>query len=776
MRISTLSMRTKLAVSAAALVAVAVMTVIILTTLLMSRASSREAEARGRALLAEYAATVTQELNSVSGLVSTGVAAVEGAMTGGAASRDQLGEVVTQVLRTRPDLIGMTLAFEPNALDGNDAAAIGHRYSDASGRYVPYFLYDEAGRIKFEQLDMSPEAGTEGWYDLPLRENRMVITPPYTYPVNGQDLLMTTISGVVRRNDQPIAILTGDLALNRISARIGQLRPFEDGRVYLISSDGKWIAHDQPERLGQALSAEERAQFTPADEGVRYADIGGVRTLVLADQVQFTGIKETWSLVMTVPRATVFANVAHTRNNAILVALVLMAVTLWIVWKGARSVSAPILGMAGVMDRLAQGDLEADIPYRERADEVGAMSAALVVFRDNAIEAKRLSAEAEASRIERDAREKAEIEREHRLQAEAAAHRAERDALERQALAEREALARAEADRQARVVSEIGAGLERLAHGDLTGDILSPAHDPFPAEYNALRESYNDVLRRLSTVMGRIADVADSVRSGTDEINAVASELSNRAENQAATLQTSAAALNELNESVRSTAQLSAAAESASRRASEEARTGAAVAKSAVDAMRQIETGSDQIKSIIGVIDDIAFQTNLLALNAGVEAARAGDAGRGFAVVASEVRSLAQRASEAAREIKSLIEDSASQVESGSNLVRQSGTCFDGLLNRANEVAGLIGEIAAAASEQSVGLDQINTGVHRLDTVTQQNAAVAEETTAATTILASKTGELNRALGEFRIDPDKMNDRMDVPHEEPAPPRRRAAG
>jgi len=303
---------------------------------------------------------------------------------------------------------------------------------------------------------------------------------------------------------------------------------------------------------------------------------------------------------------------------------------------------------------------------------------------------------------------------------------------------------------QARVVGEISAGLERLSTGDLTRPIQSTAANPFPAEYDSLRASYNGVLDQLSGIVGRIGDVADGVRNGSSEIDQAAQDLSSRAETQAATLEQSAAALNQLTESVRSTSERAAQAESAGRSNREQAENGAQVVRDAINAMRAIEKSSEQVTRIIGVIDDIAFQTNLLALNAGVEAARAGEAGKGFAVVASEVRGLAQRASESAREIKALISESSAQVETGSKLVSRTGERLEEILLRASEVQSLMSEIAVAAREQSSGLAEINTGVNQLDQVTQQNAAVAEQTTAAASSLTQKATELVHVLSHFR--------------------------
>ena len=178
------------------------------------------------------------------------------------------------------------------------------------------------------------------------------------------------------------------------------------------------------------------------------------------------------------------------------------------------------------------------------------------------------------------------------------------------------------------------------------------------------------------------------------------------------------------------------------------------VVRQAVEAMAGIEKSSREISQIIGVIDEIAFQTNLLALNAGVEAARAGDAGRGFAVVASEVRALAQRSAEAAKEIKALISTSGVQVEHGVAYVGQTGEALVAIVGQVAEIDGIVGEIASSAQEQATGLDQVNTAVNQMDQVTQQNAAMVEEATAASHALSQETGELGRLIGEFRLGDD----------------------
>ncbi|MCC6007422.1 MAG: methyl-accepting chemotaxis protein, partial [Rhodobacteraceae bacterium] len=308
-----------------------------------------------------------------------------------------------------------------------------------------------------------------------------------------------------------------------------------------------------------------------------------------------------------------------------------------------------------------------------------------------------------------------------------------------------------EAAVQARVVRDLGAGLDRLARGDLSTPIPDSPGDPFPSAYAGLRAAHDALLSRLHNLVGEITEVSVGLRQGASGIDRTARTLSDRSEAQAATLEQSAAALAELTQSVRATAARAAEADATSRANRLQAEDGARVVSEAIAAMRAIEQSSEQITRIITVIDDIAFQTNLLALNAGVEAARAGEAGRGFAVVASEVRALAQRASGSAREIKTLISDSAGHVETGSKLVRRTGDRLQDMLEAATAVQGHLSEIAAAAQEQSAGIEEVAAGAAQMDEVTQANATLTQETTDSAAALRQRADALAALLSHFRM-------------------------
>lgn len=298
------------------------------------------------------------------------------------------------------------------------------------------------------------------------------------------------------------------------------------------------------------------------------------------------------------------------------------------------------------------------------------------------------------------------------------------------------------------VVAVVGEHLGEMASGRLDCTI----EESFPAEYDQLRENFNTTLGTLKETIEQVMESTNSINNGAMEISRASDDLSTRTESQAATLEETAAALEELTVSVTSAAEGARNVENTMGEARTEAESSGKIVKEAVSAMTAIETSSAQIAQIISVIDDIAFQTNLLALNAGVEAARAGDAGKGFAVVASEVRGLAQRSADAATEIKALITESSQQVDHGVGLVGKAGDSISNIVQRVNHISQLISNIAEGAVEQSTGLGEINTGVSQLDQVTQQNAAMVEEATAAGHLLHSDAVKLSELMGRFQLD------------------------
>jgi methyl-accepting chemotaxis protein len=384
-----------------------------------------------------------------------------------------------------------------------------------------------------------------------------------------------------------------------------------------------------------------------------------------------------------------------------------------------RVVTRPLAGMTQAMRRLAEGDTTIEVPAQDRTDEIGQMAGAVLVFRDAAVENARLEREAG----------------EHRSRADR-----ERDAADR---------AQQEAIRLERsiVANSIGVGLANLAAKDLTYRMSAD----IPEAYRELQADFNEAIGQLEEAMRSVAGSTGAIQAGTREISTAADDLSQRTEQQASSLEETAAALEEITTTVRKSAEGAAHAREVVAAADTDAKKSSTVVREAVGAMDAIAKSAGQISQIIGVIDEIAFQTNLLALNAGVEAARAGDAGRGFSVVASEVRALAQRSAGAAKEIKALISASTTQVEHGVKLVGETGKSLERMMAQVVEINAVVGEIAAGAKEQAIGLAEVNTAINQMDQMTQRNAAMVEESTAATHTLSQETAQLSDLIGQFRL-------------------------
>ena len=351
------------------------------------------------------------------------------------------------------------------------------------------------------------------------------------------------------------------------------------------------------------------------------------------------------------------------------------------------------------MEALAAGDTKSAIAYTDYTDCVGRMTAAMSSFRDNAEEVQ-----------------------ESRLA-------------------------------QEKIVSALSTGLKKLSGKDLAYTIT----DQFPAAYEELRMDFNAAMASLEETISAVRGAATSVHTGASEIRAASDDLATRNEQQSASLEETAAAMNQVTGIVKETANGAIEVQKTVTEAHREASDGGDVVRRAVEAMAAIERSAQEIAQIISLIDGIAFQTNLLALNAGVEAARAGDAGKGFAVVANEVRALAQRSADAAKDIKELITASSVQVSGGVELVGETGVLLGRIVTRVGEVRERVGEIAQATESQSVNLQQINSAVGEMDRMTQQNAAMVEQSTAAARSLAGEATELTDLVSQFRTSGDGGN-------------------
>jgi methyl-accepting chemotaxis protein len=608
-----------------------------------------------------------------------------------------------------------------------DAAADGSEYSALHGRYHAFFrdllersgyydifLINPQGDIVytvFKELDFATNLTSGEYADSGLAEafrsgrdlspgdiafvDYAPYAPSYGAPASFLSTPVHDASGAL------VGVLAYQLPSDRLLAMISNPEGLgETGEIFLVGSDRLSRAGSRLGTVAEVLAPLPGVQAYDGRDGaaVNVQGLAGFEVLSLRSSIDVFGA--TWLAITEVSMREIMtpvrAMVLKMAAQIVVSSLIVIALAVWL----SRTITVPIAKIKDGMVRVADGDYDLKMRATDRGDEIGIIASTLMALCERLRTA---------------------------------------DRLEREARAEQEA--------QTRVVEAISRSLNALSQGDLDCEIL----EPFPDDYEALRTDFNATVSELSKAIQTVINHTEEILASADEILSAADDLSHRTTSQAATLEETAAAVQQLTTSVKAGAEGAKKVESTVADARANAEESGVVVQSAVATMTEIEKSSDQISKIIGVIDEIAFQTNLLALNAGVEAARAGESGRGFAVVAGEVRALAQRSSEAAQEISGLISRSRGQVVEGVTLVGRAGEALTSIIEHVTHISGLVGEIARGNVEQATGLGEVNTSVSSLDAVTQQNATVADHSAAAASSLKQKSDQLVAAVRHFRL-------------------------
>jgi methyl-accepting chemotaxis protein len=588
-----------------------------------------------------------------------------------------------------------------------------------TGQFVSTYFGDEQGVFTmWPKLPMPDgyDARKRPWYQDAVKANASIMTEPYTDASSGDLIISAAVP--VSRGGKLAGVVGSDFSLKSMVDMIKEIDLGGKGTAFLVNKSGQIVIHPDAKLVTKTL-ADAFPVATPSISGALVPTAFAGKD-VLVSFMPVAGLPTVeWYLGFVVDSDAAFASlnefrIAATISTILAVGLMIAAMA----WLLHGLVIRPVTDMTAAMQRLAAGDLSAVIPGEDRTDQIGSMAEAVAVFKKNAVDRERLEGEAESGRA-----------------------LTERERMDREVQKNREA-----ADIR-HAVDALASALGALSDGDLGHRIETP----FAANLDRLRNDYNTAVGKLHGALQMVGNNAHAIDAGATEIRTAADGLARRTEQQAASVEETAAALEEITTTVKDTARRAEDVGGLVSRTRSGAEESGNIVRKAVSAMTEIEQSSEKIANIISVIDDIAFQTNLLALNAGVEAARAGEAGKGFAVVAQEVRELAQRSAQAAKEIESLITASNTQVRSGVTLVGDTGKALETIVGQVQEISRHVEAIVTATREQSTGLAEINTAVNTMDQGTQQNAAMVEEQTAASHGLAQEAAKLMQLLAQFNL-------------------------
>ncbi|WEJ58882.1 methyl-accepting chemotaxis protein [Devosia sp. FJ2-5-3] len=577
------------------------------------------------------------------------------------------------------------------------------------------------------------------------------------YAPGGQALSFMAMP--VFEKDSRLGVMVLAISPDAVSERISALSGLgRNGEVVVVGADGL-LRTETPRteaadvlRTNLTSEAVGAALAGLASEGVSQ-DFRNETMLVRALKVNVGNVE--WAIVAAQPEAEANAPVTDMRNMILAMAAALMAIAALVGYFFARTVSRPISRLTETMQALADGDHDIAVDGTGRSDEIGAMARTVEVFRENGLKVTEMT-EAEAARIVANQEERAvmmqQLQRAFGVVVDAAIagdfqRRVDMsfpdEELNRLARSVNELVETVD-----RGVGETGAVLSALAHTDLTLRV----EGDYQGAFARLRDDTNAVADKLSEVISDLQQTSGTLKTATGEILSGANDLSERTTKQAATIEETSAAMEQLAVTVMQNAKRAQNASGTAEQVTRSAEEGGQVMADANTAMERITQSSAKISNIIGMIDDIAFQTNLLALNASVEAARAGEAGKGFAVVAVEVRRLAQSAASASADVKQLIEQSAAEVRGGSRLVAEAAGKLEAMLQAARASNAQMGEIARESREQAAAIDEVNSAVRQMDEMTQHNAALVEEMNAAIEQTEAQANKLDRIVDVFTIE------------------------
>lgn len=670
-----------------------------IVTLQASSVVGRGSSDTAQATAERYAGGIATDVNGIVGASHAMARSISTDLTTNGFAADRTVAQLRGFLDAAPTVLGAWSILEP---EYNRPELAENTMYNAAGGFAPYLTRDKSGKVTAQPAS-PPEDWQKDYYAGGLKRAAGRLSIPYSYPVDGKDVTMFSITFPLRRGDQVVGVSGFDISLDDLSAGLMQQKPLGSGRVRLIAQDGKWIAHENPEMRMKPYDEDQKELIdavikTGTPQRFSQVAADGTHWARFAVPVSIDGIADRWAVVVDIPQAAITAPANALTWMLVVIAIILVAGALGALWFASQKVVGLPLGrLSDTVDRLAKGE-DLAVGETDRSDEIGTLARAADVFRLAAAEREREQART--------------------------------------------------AEEQRHVTAAIGTGLAALREGKLTARINAD----FPPAYAQLKTDFNATATTLRDLIAAVVERSESIQTGSTEIARAAQDLASRSESSAASLEQTSAALSQIDERLRASAASADETLNCAKRANASVTGGRDVASGAVAAMHRVSECAKGIDDVIEGLDKIAFQTRVLAMNAAVEAGRAGEAGRGFAVVADLVSALAMRAEEEAKRARDQLTVTQEEVGNAVSAVGSVDSALVQIADMFGQVDTLVGSLVEDNRVQAMSISEIVIAVSGMDTTTQQNAAMVEETSAAAQQLRTEATELAGRAAQFDID------------------------
>lgn len=728
----------------------------------MNTAESNENQMIGN-LAEKNAAMMVAELEVSIGSARTLAQSMQGYSGLEAQSRrDIYNNLMNNFISDNPQYLGVWTCWEPNALDNMDSQYKNSPDSDETGRFIPYWYWDE-GKVSFDLLVDYDKEGDGDYYLLAKNSGQETILEPYEYEVGGKTLLLTSVVVPIKDKSGKVLGVTGiDLSLEGLQNMSLDKGDYNSSEIYMLSNNGTYVIHSDQAAIGtdinERLGGEAANALAAVKEGANHSfdsimeDGKEMRNVFVPMTIGNTATP--WSTGVAVDTEEIMASTVQVVILLVGVELILiLIISLALVLITRKIITKPLKKTANFAKALASGDLDQLVEIKSQ-DEIGQLTSLLdkdvrSAFK-NIEQARQISDKKSRYQSELVSKLLENLERLSRgeLYCDMTVTPSDDDTRDVYELfSQISENLHTSINAIKGYIKEMTYILGNLAKGDFSEEVVAE----YQGDFITLKDSINEIIVNINGVFSEIITAADQVASGTSQVSDGSQEISQGAAEQASAIEELTASVTQLAAQTKQNAVNANEANKIALLAKDDADNGNEQMKTMQGAMAKINESSENISKIIKVIDDIAFQTNILALNAAVEAARAGVHGKGFAVVAEEVRNLAARSANAAKETTALIEGSMQKVEVGSAIANKTADALGSIVKGVEKAASLVSEIAAASNEQASGIAQIDQGIAQTSQVVQTNSATAEEAAAASEELSSQAEMLKSMIAKFKL-------------------------